>query len=414
VENRPVVSLERRPVRIARLAAGLLAGTLSLASPFPATAAAPLVVEPERVAVSGVARVVADGDASGGGYLEFGRTDASPGVTVSGSRLVRNGVPWVPRGFTLVGAVSPSDVEPAGAAHAHLDDREMRAAKSWGADALRFQVSQRGLDPRDSLYSEAYVDRVRQAVGLARGYGFAVIVSIQDQKPGEGARHPQPSAATIRDFETLTPMFNGDLDVMYEMFNEPFKEGGGVDWAVWRDGGPPEGNLGDAAVGHQAVLDAIRASGSHNVVIADGAQFARNLTDVPRLRDPLGRVAYGVHPYFDGVDRDPSHWDSAFGSLSAEVPVIATEWNAHSSSPLCDSTWPAKAPQLLDYLANHNIGLFAWAFDETATMISDWDYTPTTLTGFTCDSLDPTTGKFVRGGYGAGELVQARYRAPGR
>src|SRR5207302_657553 len=141
-----------------------------------------------------------------GGYVEFGRTDTTPGITVSGNRLFRNGAPWVPRGVTLIGAVSPSDIEPAGTAHAHLDDTEMRAAKSWGADALRFQVSQRGLDPNDSLYSAGYVDRVRQAVQLARGYGFAVVLSIQDQKLGEGTRHPQPSPATVRDFQRLTPM----------------------------------------------------------------------------------------------------------------------------------------------------------------------------------------------------------------
>ena len=389
------------------MAVGLLAllvASLPLVSATgTAAAGGPVSLEAESGDVAGSARVADDGNASGGSYVEFGRSGPEPGITVSGNRLLRNGNPWVPRGFTLVGALSPDNSGSAGTANAHLTDAEMVVAKSWGADAVRFQVSQRGFDPQDSLYNAAYLDRVRAAVALARGHGLAVILSVQDQGLGGGTRHPQPSAATLRDWQTITSMFNGDHDLMYEMFNEPQNTDDAAGWAVWRDGGPADGNQGTPAVGHQAVLDAIRATGATNVVLADGARYAQSLAGVPLLDDPLGQVAYAVHPYLDYVNRYPQSWEQNFGYLAATKPVVATEWNVHSFSNQCKPDWPTNAPLLLDFLASHEIGMFGWALDLINTLVVDWAWNPTTLTGFRCG----TTGK------GAGELLQQRYRAAG-
>lgn len=396
--------INRATLPILVVLAAFLAGVLVPAgSPAGAATPPPVPFEAEGADVVGVARVASDSTASGGAYVEFGRTNPTPGITVSGNRLHRNGHPWVPRGFTLIGALSPTNTGTAGTANQHLNDKEMLAAKSWGADAVRFQVSQPGLDPQDDLYSTAYVERVRQAVALARSHGFAVILSIQDQGLGGGTRHPQPSPATIRDWQTLTPMFNGDLEVMYEIFNEPQNKDDAAGWAVWRNGGPAEDNQGVPAVGHQAVLDAIRASGSHNVVLADGARYAQSLKDVPVLKDPAGRLAYAVHPYLDYISRYPSSWEPNFGYLTATAPVVATEWNVYSWSSFCHPEWPQNAPLLLDFLRDHGIGLFGWAFDFLNSLILDWEYRPTTLVGFDCGDPDK----------GAGELIQQRYQQAG-
>lgn len=332
-------------------------GLLPLAGPASGEGSA-VAWEAEAGVVSGVAHTLSDAGASGGGAVEFGRTDPSPGVTVSGPRFLRNGVPWVPRGLSLIGALSPDNTGAGGEANAHLNGTLMREAKAWGADAVRFNVSQRGLDPQDSLYSSAYVERVRQAVALSRSFGFAVILSVQDQGLGGGNRHPQPSPATLRDWQTLTSMFNDDREVIYEIFTEPQNKADAAGWAVWRNGGPAADNLGDPAVGHQAVLDAIRATGSTNLVLADGAQFGHNLEGIPVLSDPLGKLGYAIHPYISSVTRDPANWDAAFGDAAATLPVLNTAWNAHSESSSCDAEWPEKAALLVDYMEARDIGQF--------------------------------------------------------
>jgi hypothetical protein len=326
---------------------------------------------------------------------------AADGILAAGNRLVRHGAPFVPVGFTMVGVLSPDNtgVGPGAVPAGHLDDAAMAAAIGWGANTIRFQVSQRGLDFTDPLYSDAYLGRVVAAVALARAHGLAVILSVQDQQGfGGGTRHPQPSDATIRDWQALASRFNADPDVMYEMFNEPQNQADPAGWSVWRDGGPPEGNQGVPAVGHQNVLDAIRATGAHNVVLADGAQYAQLLTGLPPLYDPLGQIAYAVHPYLTGALRDPASWEPAFAAMARQFPVVATEWNVHSRAPFCEAEWPITAPQLLDFLQARDIGIFGWAFDVLNSLVLDWNHTPTSLDGFQCGLPDR----------GAGTLLQAR------
>jgi endoglucanase len=323
-----------------------------------------------------------------------------PPVTVSGNLLLRGGAPWVPRGFVMVAALSPTRTGAGGRAFANLSDAAMQAARSWGADSLRFQVSQRGLDPEDGLFGgERYIGDIRAAVDLASAHGFNVILSVQDQSLSGGTAHPQPSPATRRAWGTLTAELNGRPDIMYELFNEPQNHDGVSGWAVWRDGGPAADNQGDPAIGHQPLLDYIRSTGSTNVVIVDGGRWGGSLKGVPLLHDPLGQLAYGVHPYLANAALDVADWDARFGYLTGTVPVIATEWNAHSSMGICRPEWPQISQQLLGYLAAHRIGLYGWAFDIPNSLVKDWSRNPTSFDGYQCG---------VSGG-GAGELIRAYF-----
>ena len=361
------------------------------AEPLPAAApAVPTAIDLEAEAgLVGRAVTVARGPlASGGAFTHFTRPAAPPpsdGVRVAGNRLVRDGAPFVPVGFTMVALAHPSAEGGTAWAARRLGPRSMEAAVGWGANTIRFQVSQRGLDPLDPMFSQAYLDRIAAGVGLARSYGLAVILSIQDQRLSGGSSHAQPSEATIRDWHTLTALFNHDQHVVYEIFNEPQNPPTVDGWNVWRNGGPPERNQGTPAVGHQRVLAAIRATGATNVVIAEAGQFGQRLDGVPLLHDPLGQVAYGVHPYLTHTLREPEDWEPGFGFLSTQFPVVATEWTAVPKVRFCKPEWEMTSPLLIDFLQARGIGMLAWAFDVLDTLVDDWhSHTPTSLEGFQC------------------------------
>jgi hypothetical protein len=325
-------------------------------------------------------------------------------ITVSGNQLLRGGRPFVPRGVTLVGELSPTSTGTAGEAQTHYGPAELSAARSWGVDTLRFQVSQPGLDPQDPAYSTAYVDRVKAAVQLARQHGFTVIVSVQDQGFGGGTRHPLPSGATLRDWTTLTSLFNADRGVIYEMFNEPQNADTTDGWNSWENGAPAAANQGDPAVGMAQVLSHIRATGSQNVVLADGARFAQSLDGIPRLHDPTGQLGYAIHPYLAGRLLQPSRWDTLFGNAADEVPVVATEWNATSSAATCHDQWPQLAPELVSYLLNKHIGIVGWAFDIPGTLVTDFSWQPTTFDNFTCGVAGAGAGSLLRNAFLSGSV----------
>jgi len=322
-----------------------------------------------------------------------GTSDAasSAGLRVSGANLTMNGVPFTPRGFTMIGALAgPGCANPDTAmAQSHLNAAALATlAGTWHANTVRFQVSQSALSNADPTLVTQYLGTVAQAVGFARAAGLVVILSMQDEVLSCGPGHDLPSTETQRAWDALAPVYSGAPDVMYELFNdstagEPVESIPlpAASWAQWLTGGSsPDPNQG-GALGHQQLLRHLRSLGVRNVILADGLNKAGVLPGpnqgVPLLRDPMrpANLVYSVHPYY--FQLGPVDWDFRFGSLAASVPVVATEWNYKTSD--CGQPKQALAPALLTYLSDRGIGVLGMAGDESVgtALLADWTYAPT-------------------------------------
>ena len=343
------------------------------------------------------------------GPAQADSSDPAAGMSVRGNQLYRDGTAFLPRGFNFIGILGPDGCtnlpRQAATARASFGTPELTAARDqWSANTVRFQVSQVGLDPQSAIYAPTYLDRITNAVTLARSLGFTVILSMQDQSNGCGSAHPMPSDATVRAWQNLAPLFASDQYVMFELFNEPQNDVDSASWAQWKDGGAgPKTNQGAPVVGHQTLVQTVRDLGADNVLIADGASYAGMLQGLPPLTDPLGspQIMYAWHPYryhLSGTSTlaaDQASWDSRTAAVAAVAPVIATEWNASLSK--CTAGADQRAPDLLAYLQAHRIGLLGHAFDVVATMVRDvTTWTPTTLSGFGCNVVGPDAGLLVQ------------------
>jgi hypothetical protein len=162
---------------------------------------------------------------------------AAGDVRVEGNRFLRDGKPWIAEGVTLVGLVSPEgrlrNKPTYAAARAAFGPGMLGEVRRFGADTVRFQVSQSGLDPRSKDHDPDYRDEVLDAVALTRAAGLNVIVSMQWQgvsgRRGEGL----PTGATRRAWASIVPAFGDDRGVLLEIFNEPE-----IDRALRRNGRP--------------------------------------------------------------------------------------------------------------------------------------------------------------------------------
>jgi hypothetical protein len=318
-------------------------------------------------------------------------------VDVSGRSLLRDGRPWVPHGVTVVGLLppSPSKFPIYAEAQKHWGPAELNAIRAYGANVIRFQVSQPGLDPESPIYSPEYLQRLRQAVEEARRQNFTVILSVQAQG---GAGLPNlptmPDGSTERAWRALAPVFARDTGVMYELFNEPIvKDVPRDDWrAIW-------------ARWHQAfqqLITLVRSLGAQNVLVIDGVQTANFLGGAPTLQDPLNRLAFAVHPYLTGANKGPAAWDRNFGQFAASHPVIVTEWNATSRGP-CRADTPTAASEFITYAREKRIGIIGWAFDVPGTLVRNYNYAPTTYSGFRCGAPDGGAGQLLRESFGAAQ-----------
>lgn len=338
------------------------------------------------------------------------------GISVRSNRLTRGGKTWIPKGLSMLGALTcKRQVQEA---KAHWGDAELAAAKAWGADTLRFQVSQPVLDPDDvgANYDKAkYLNELRVLVAKANARGFAVILSMQDQVFACGDATQFPTQASVRAWNVLAPIFAHNTKVIYELYNEPQGQAP-RDWNTWRNGGGTTAD-GQSIVGLQQLLDLIRKTHkSDNVILADGLQYAEVLTGVQNylLNDSRNLTGYAVHPYYmlpPGFDRSPDPertardwWEARFGFLAATKPVVASEWNANSGKGGCHAQDPVLAELLLPYLRERGIGVYGWAFDLPGTLIkteptSAWTWTPTDFSQWVCGSGDNGAGKLLRDYY---------------
>ena len=323
-------------------------------------------------------------------------TPAAPShpVIVSGIHLLRDGVAWIPHGVVMIAFVAP----PGSARNAYLaaanayTPAEFTAIKAWGADSVRLQVSQPGLDPQNALFTRSFVTSVQAAVTAARAAGLNVIVSVQDEsQSGETSPTTLPNAATNRVWAELAPLFNADTGILYEMMNEPQPTANSANWALW-------------STAMNMVIATIRGTGSKNVVLADGLQYAGTFAGAPLLSDTLGQVAYASHPYFYvASDESTATFATRFGNFAQTAPVVVTEWSTPYSD-FCDITTPAAALGLEQYLQANGVGLMAFAYDlptGLGSITTDFNGTPTTFAnGIACGTP----------GFGIGKITQTWYK----
>jgi endoglucanase len=150
---------------------------------------------------------------------------AAQQVTVSGNAFIKDGAKWVPQGFSLVGLVAPKGHEMGGGferARSLYGPQLFERARSLGANTLRIQVSQPGLDPQSPIFDPGYTQEAVDAVRQARAAGFVVIVSMQWEEPAGLAGLPNmPGDSTLRAWSRIAGAFAADGGVMLELFNEP-------------------------------------------------------------------------------------------------------------------------------------------------------------------------------------------------
>ncbi|TVR51419.1 MAG: glycoside hydrolase family 5 protein [Puniceicoccaceae bacterium] len=262
------------------------------------------------------------------------------------------------------------------------------AVEDWGANVIRLPVTEdrwfgRAQGQEDG--GRAYRDLVDAAIEAAAGRGAYLIIDLH--------RYRAPTPAHLEFWESAAVRYANHPAVLFSLLNEPH----GIDWEVWKHGGPvgvvsddsdgienPEALEAFESVGMQRLLDAIRATGATNPVIAAGLDWGYDLSGILRgyaLDDPAGNLIYDSHVYPWKQD-----WQRAFLEAAERFPVLIGEvgcepepmpWQNETEDP---ATW---APDMLGIIQERRLHWTAWCFHPSASprLLADWDYTPTAFWG---------------------------------
>jgi hypothetical protein len=263
-------------------------------------------------------------------------------------------------------------IQGAGFFEGPADDGAVLAMKSWGLNAVRIPLNEScwlGLNGVPSRYSgENYRNAIVSYVERLHRQELIPILDLHWSAPGEEIADeliPMPSADHAADFwRSVATTFLEDDGVVFEPFNEPFpdlNQDTDVAWQCWRDG-CETGRYGTSetypAAGMQAMVDAIRETGSEHLVLLGGIQYSNELSGwvAHKPYDPQENLAAAWHVYNNNECRAVDCWSGVPAEVAAAFPVVATEIGQN------DCSGDTMLRPLMEFLDEHGSGYLAWTW----------------------------------------------------
>lgn len=276
------------------------------------------------------------------------------------------------------------------------------AIDQWKSNVIRLPVREhfwfgRGPWQKKGDGGLAYRKLVDAAIEAAAARGAYVVLDLH--------RFGAPMAKDLEFWKDAAVRYKNHPAVLFELFNETHS----ISWKIWRDGGSlksdankntdvnaaenDEQDEDDLSVGMQALLNAIRETGAHNVVIAGGLDWGYDLSGVVNdyaLKEQEGGngIVYSSHIYPWKKD-----WQKRTMDAAAKYPVFIGEvgtppdWKSFEFIPKAarteDLSKPDWARDMLGLMQKHKLHWTGFSFHpKTGPMvIQDWEYTPTPYWG---------------------------------
>lgn len=244
-------------------------------------------------------------------------------------------------------------------------------ATYWGGNIVRLPLSENFWLYGSTVQSCSpthYQTMLKSIVDTLTSLNLNVMLDLQwsnagGQSQDAGDAWAMPDQDSVTFWHQVAGTYKNYKNVLFELFNEPHMFPSS--WQCWRNGcqiikdysgpgGHDHGRYSYQSVGMQTLLDTVRQSGATNLAIVGGINWGFDLSQVPTYHLSGTNVVYDTHPYPYG-DKQPAHWESAFGKVSSTYPVISAESGEYD----CKTTF---VNQLLDYFDAHNIGWISWAW----------------------------------------------------
>ncbi|QRK09649.1 cellulase family glycosylhydrolase [Archangium violaceum] len=296
--------------------------------------------------------------------------------SVSGNQLLKDGVPYEPRGVNKMSVWGFNAAE----------------TTPWGVEILREHIDMK-------LTS---LTQMRDIVVDARANGKVVILSAtwydNDALPGGKTPYPAnqllgvvPSAdprwePVKNRWREIANYFKGQSDVWFDVWNEPYN------WDVTK----PEGYTEELWLSEMSTLvDNIRSTGANNIILVPGALMGQGekvlLNKGGALLSGRSNILFGVHCYSGQWWQDQANIETRFQNLlNKGIPFIVSEYGA--GHPFANILGAARAKR---------IGSLAWLWkhdnDDKEALLKE-DGTPNDTNNYTLGSSVKNFGLGARNG----------------
>ena len=286
-----------------------------------------------------------------------------------------------------------------------LDESIRTACDDWNSNYIRININPSTyLDPANETYRNT-IYRMVDTIALRGKY-----VDFDCHT----YRVPNEKATQFWDAVSKDPKYANNPAVLFGLCNEPHGiKGYGEDenrsaWDLWKNGGQvyDDGGGITTSLGHQGLVDMIRANGANNICIAGGMDYAFQLGEIANdkgfteyaLTDPSGNgIMYDTHIYpTKGYRLD---WIRHLGNVRKVAPIMVGEFGMDQYDPYVNgkatgngkfTPAPIFMNTMLDWFNDSEneyggvpLHWTAFALHPTATprLIRGWNFEPTNYLG---------------------------------
>ena len=313
-----------------------------------------------------------------------------PGLSVSGTQIVANGVPVRLRGINMgdpFWARNP-DWYPI----LTLDNYASLAGQ-WHANVVRISIFPTQWKHMDHTQ---LIDGLTQQINAALSNGMYVIISYhvigwpdgyyQPAYPGNPADTYDSSMTVATSFwNQMSQTYGADTRIIFDLWNEPANPAD-----LTTDPSDPNPLWPILKPYYESLIGTVRSNHAQNIVVATGNRWASWLVGIKDnpLSDP--DVVYAYHKYSVPGQNTASVWNTDTGGLIGVKPVLVSEWGYEDVDAGSNPQWPGTAAgygvPFTTWLENNNLSNLAWMYH--------YDWTPALLKS---DGSLTLYGAFVKG-----------------
>lgn len=255
------------------------------------------------------------------------------------------------------------------------------AIASWGTSAVRVPLNEDcwlGINGVSSSVSgQAYRDAITAYVQQLHSAGLAVILDLHWNAPGNQKALSQQVMADADHspafWTSVATTFRSDPGVVFDLYNEPNT----ISWSCWLNGCITA--AGWATAGMQTLLNAVRATGATQAVLAGGLSWSNDLSQwlAYRPTDPANQLGASTHVYNFNYCNNTACWDRTIAPVAAVVPVVATELGSNDCAPTFVTGF-------MNWADAHGVGYVGWSWNTYdcaggPALISAFNGTPTAM-----------------------------------
>jgi aryl-phospho-beta-D-glucosidase BglC (GH1 family) len=273
----------------------------------------------------------------------------------------------------------------------NLNQATYDSMRSWKMNTLRTNISQWV----QRQHTTEFLQQLDTIVAQATASKLYVILDFHDDcQSGSPYCDGMMRSESLAWWKQIATRYKNNNHVMYDAYNEPHYP----NWDLWLNGGTVNGV---AVVGFKAMIDAIRSTGSKQIIVVEpgsasggGSQGGGWNGYTDKLTDP--NLMYSKHIYAGITSAQIANpkgyektWDGEWGSILGKHPMYYGEWavNPHpqdTQSNQCKGLTSTNADQItrnfLKYLQARDASWTAWDFRPYELLKSSApDFTSTTF-----------------------------------